>query len=225
MLIWPDSIDFTFVTPNLSFCFTKMDDSGMGSQSVFVNGHGTHLQNTGAQNRSTGPSSRHGSTSGSISETFYLPEPLEESEENTEDLIVEYQEQLRQLNACIDRVESSEICPRAITSHPHVMRVNGYGTPTKRVADLKEPKRMSIQPVSRDINNSHLPHYTAAATRINGTEEFNGVSDYESGDLTERSDEPSYGESTHAQGRPGDSETNKQSVLSESPSLDQLAER
>ncbi|TPP64391.1 Synaptic ras gtpase activating protein syngap [Fasciola gigantica] len=204
---------------------STMEDSGMGSQSAFLNEHGTNLQLAVAQNSSTALSSHRGSTSESTLETFRLPEPLENDEENAEDLITQYQEQLRQLNACIDRVESSEVCPRAITSHPHVMRVNGPGTPTQIVPRPKDSKQSVVVPANRDLCISHIPTHSTTAVMANGMEELYGVSDYESGDLTERSEGPCHSEPMNTRGRPADSGTSEQLDLSGSPSLDQLAER
>ncbi|THD28109.1 putative Ras GTPase-activating protein [Fasciola hepatica] len=204
---------------------STMEDSGMGSQSAFLNEHGTGLQRAVAQSSSTALSSHRGSTSESALETFCLPEPLEDDEENAEDLITQYQEQLRQLNACIDRVESSEVCPRAITSHPHVMRVNGPGTPTQLVPGPKDSKPSVVLPANRDLSISHIPTHSATAVMANGMEELCGVSDYESGDLTERSEGLCHSEPMNTRGRPADSGTSEQLDLSGSPSLDQLAER
>ncbi|VDP65088.1 unnamed protein product [Echinostoma caproni] len=207
----------------------KLDDSGTGSQSVFLNGHGTHSYTSAVQRQSTAPTSRHGSTSGNTSDTFYVPEPTEEEEEeNTEDLMVQYQEQLRQLNACIDRVESNEICPRAITSHPHIMRVNGLGTSSQITSRLPDPKSHAAQigppsiPGNCGSNTNRTVPYTVRPT---GTDELNCISDYESGDLTERSDEPCHSEPMNTPSRAIDSDAGKQPFLAGSPSLDQLAER
>ncbi|OON14456.1 GTPase-activator protein [Opisthorchis viverrini] len=140
--------------------------------------------------------------------------------ETMEQLISQYKEQLRQLNACIEQVENISLTTKPVNVKK-IFQGEGFALPSSLGTVPETRACIGVKNGSRD---HEFPWSPINRCGQDGVAITNEGSDYEYGD-----DEKEVGHG-HCRSEPvrfcsSDREVERQKVLAESPSLDQLSDR